>query len=298
MLIASVVAGVLLPMLHAAPAGAAPEPPPEPRVMEEGPHARATLVADVLTYKPGRPFTLGVTFDIDENWHLYWQGANDSGFPPAVEVRLPEGWTMGDWQWPAPVRHETTPGQILDFIYEHRVTLFAEVTPAKSASGPVDLEASAEWLVCQEACIPGDALLSIQIPEGPATKPSDHVELFDEARARIPRPLDAEAISRFVWKWSRGSLRITPVDRLSLTFAPSLAMPPLADRFRSTASKPGETLVIALGQGDGEPGVSGVLEVFDAQDQSVAIYHLEIPLGAMPSPAAARDEESPSSSNP
>lgn len=301
MLIAALCTGLASSLTPAPGAGPLHEPPAAPpaeiEVMDEGPHARPSLIADVLAYEPGKPFTLGVTFEIDDHWHLYWDGANDSGFAPTIELGLPEGWTIGDWQWPAPVRHETAPGQILDFIYEHRVTLFARVTPPAEARGAARIEAALEWLVCQEACVPGDARLSLNLPQGAAAA-SKHAPLFDDARARVPQSLTAEAIAQFSWGWSRGALRITPHEPGWLTFAPSGSMTPLADRFRSTLAKPGKTLVIAPATGAAEPRISGVLEVFDSEKQSVAIYYLDVAAGALPEPADSPGAEGRTKPNP
>lgn len=254
--------------------------------MSDVSHARPSLIADTIAYEPGTPLTLGLTFDIDEHWHLYWNGANDSGFAPTIDLDLPEGWTIGPWQWPAPMRYESAPGQILDFIYESRVTLFATLNPAAESRGSVTVRAATEWLVCQEACIPGYAELTLTLPPG-APAPSPQVARFEEARARLPQPLDAESIARFSWSWSRGALRITSHEPVWMTFAPGTDAPDLLDRFRGTRSKPGETLVIGLERAEPEARLCGVLELFDAGKQSQAIYYLDIPLGQLPSPAEA-----------
>ena len=54
---------------------------------------------------PGESVTLIWRFELADDWHLYWTGRNDSGYPPLIELDLPEGWVAGGLQWPAPERY-------------------------------------------------------------------------------------------------------------------------------------------------------------------------------------------------
>src|SRR5262245_51700008 len=84
--------------------------------------AKARLVSEFDALVPGKTAWLGVSFDLDPEWHLYWCGQSDSGAPIHVEFTLPAGYKGGDLVWPAPKRH-LSPGDLLDHVYEKRVTL-------------------------------------------------------------------------------------------------------------------------------------------------------------------------------
>src|SRR5438874_13838035 len=78
---------------------------------------QATLLADVDSVKPGKPFTLGVLLKIKPGWHVYWTNPGDSGAPTRVKWNLPEGWKAAELQYPIPRRIEL-PGGVVNYGYE------------------------------------------------------------------------------------------------------------------------------------------------------------------------------------
>jgi DsbC/DsbD-like thiol-disulfide interchange protein len=157
---------------------------------QEREHARARLVAETLAFEPGKTGSIAVTFEMDPHWHLYWKGQNDSGFAPKIEVTASPALSVGEPRWPAPKRN-VLPGNILDHIYENRVTLILPVDVPKDAKGEVTFKAQCEWLVCMESCVPGTADLTLTVPVGgpDAGKPGPDAALFAAARERLPQPL-------------------------------------------------------------------------------------------------------------
>ena len=65
-----------------------------------------TLICDVSSFKPGVPFRIGVRLAVAERTHVYWRNPGDSGLPSGVDWTLPDGFTAGPLQWPAPIRFE------------------------------------------------------------------------------------------------------------------------------------------------------------------------------------------------
>ncbi len=90
-------------------------------------HVRARLVADAAFIEPGQPFLLGVELEPDPGWHVYWRNPGGAGLSTGVLYRLPDGFSIGELQWPTPVEFEQ-PGGIIGYGYEDRVILAAEVT--------------------------------------------------------------------------------------------------------------------------------------------------------------------------
>jgi thiol:disulfide interchange protein DsbD len=281
-LIRSAVLSVLLLTGCAATPSAGP-PPEDPY----GPsHARVRLISESTALIPGQTATLGVAVDLEPGWHTYWDGLNDTGFPLSLEPVLPEGYTLGTLQWPAPERHVST-GEILDHIYHDQVTLLLPVAiPADAApNSSVTLSANVSWLTCREACIPGQDSLSITLsvlPEDVAPPPAGGAATrarFERARARIPGPLPGSPTSpvRYAWQQDGTTLVIEAPGAYRMAFFPYRDSAPLASLIRDGEVEGG---VLSLGL-DGDPGdapaVTGVLEV--QHDQTSAFYTLEIPLG-------------------
>jgi len=109
-------------------------------------------------------FTLGLHFQLEKGWHIYWINPGDSGEPPRVTWELPAGLTPEVMEWPAPRRLGTS--SIVDFGYEDAVMLIAPIHAEVSlpAQRPTRLGAEVRVLVCREMCIPGKARLSLTLP--------------------------------------------------------------------------------------------------------------------------------------
>lgn len=145
------------------------------------------LLADVSAIEPGVPFRAGIRFKLQPEWHIYWRYAGNVGLPPSIKWNLPEGFKVGDLQWPNPVRIDDTEAKLVSYAYEDEVLLFVTVTPPANLAGgsKVTLKTENEWLVCKVQCIPGDSTNSLELPVGKAA-PSASAPLFDRFTALVP----------------------------------------------------------------------------------------------------------------
>lgn len=146
---------------------------------------RMSLVADASRVAPNSTFRLGVLLEMAPGWHTYWQNPGDAGMPTRVEWCLPEGFTIGALEWPLPQRVRE-PGDVEVFAYKGRVLLMAAVhAPATLPEGPLRFSARAEWLVCEQTCIPGEGEASLEIEAGKELEPAPS-DLFAEFQAQLP----------------------------------------------------------------------------------------------------------------
>lgn len=155
----------------------------------DGPRVRATLLAERQALTPGAVNWLGVSFDMEPEWYIYWNGMN-SGFPPSFQWTLPPGFEVGQVLWPAPTRKVSGEG-ILDHVYKKRVMLLVplKVPPGLKAGEGVDLRARAEWLVCKDVCIPEEQEVSLRIAvanAGEGAGPGPAAAEMQRWRARVP----------------------------------------------------------------------------------------------------------------
>lgn len=154
------------------------------------PHGTLELIAENQWITIGHPFYLGLYFQLERGWHIYWVNPGDSGEPPRVTWQLPPGLSPGAIEWPAPRRLGTS--SIVDFGYEDAVTLIVPVHAETSlAAQPLaQLGAEIKVLVCREMCIPGRAQLLLTLPIK-SLRPAPDVrtrDLFAAARRDLPRP--------------------------------------------------------------------------------------------------------------
>ena len=149
---------------------------------------KATLLADVKAIEPGQKFRVGVLYRIEPSWHVYWRYSGDAGIPTKIAWQLPQGFKVGDLQWPVPMR-DKEPGDLEVFDYTSEVLLFAEVeAPATLPPGPILIQAKTDWLVCQSLCVPGKAQLSLTLTGG-GNVASDSAEIFQRYASLVPGQL-------------------------------------------------------------------------------------------------------------
>lgn len=148
------------------------------------PKAAPSLVADSEAVEPGRAFTVGIRFKLEEGWHLYWRFPGDSGAAPQVEWQLPPGFEAGPIQWPLPhlLRAE---GDLFTNVYEEELLLPVEIRPPSVLpAAPFVLKAKLKWYVCKETCLPGGEEVSLEMAAGKAT--ASNGELFSLWKSRLP----------------------------------------------------------------------------------------------------------------
>jgi thiol:disulfide interchange protein DsbD len=156
------------------------------------------LVAERAAVIPGGRIELALRIRHDPHWHTYWRNPGDSGLATRIEPHGPPGTRFGAIRWPAPERLWV--GPLANYGYEGEIVLpFTAEVPSGLAGPRARFEAQAQWLVCKDVCIPGEARLAIELPlasAGGDPARSSAAALFDAAARRTPdasAPLAAAA---------------------------------------------------------------------------------------------------------
>jgi thiol:disulfide interchange protein DsbD len=167
------------------------------------PHGTLELIAENQWIAPGHEFYLGLHFQLEKGWHIYWVNPGDSGEAPRVMWQLPAGLSPGAMEWPTPRRLGAS--SIVDYGYEDAVMLLVPVRTSANLSTQESAQLGAELkvLVCREICIPGKAQLSLTLPIKSLPPPLDArtKELFAVTRKSLPRPAPAN------WKFSVNEMK-------------------------------------------------------------------------------------------
>lgn len=157
-----------------------------------GPHTTVTLLANRDGFA-GERLWIGLQFQMERGWHIYWVNPGDSGEPPKVQWQLPAGFHVGPIEWPAP--EKLTAPSIVDYGYENEVVLVAPLTVPASAKNAerVTLAANVNWLVCKDICIPAKAHVALTLPAHGAQqdKASSSDTLFAETEKSLPHTAPA-----------------------------------------------------------------------------------------------------------
>jgi thiol:disulfide interchange protein len=186
---------------------------------------KAEILADTNAVVPGKPFTVGLLLRMVPGWHTYWKFPGDAGIPTELKWKLPPGWQVGEIQWPIPFKL-SEPGDIQIYGYHDEVLLMQEITPPTSITdSTVRLAADANWLVCENICIPGNASLRLELPKSTASTPAN-TEIFARFRRLLPRNWPEQKIAAANWTRTGPNLRLS-VKSAALANYPTVDFYPL-----------------------------------------------------------------------
>ena len=149
-------------------------------------NVRAELLSDVAQVKAGEPFWVGLRQVIRPKWHTYWKNPGESGLPTEISWTLPPGTKADPIVWPTPILFEV--GGITNYGFKDEAMLLVRITPPADLAGPLKLAAAANWLVCEDVCIPEEGKFELILPVGAAATPAPPATraLFEQARRQVP----------------------------------------------------------------------------------------------------------------
>ena len=161
---------------------------------------KASLISRQTGVNPGSTFTVALRLEHIPHWHTYWINPG-TGYPTSIEWDLPEGWSAGDIQWPAPLIIRDSHGTITGNGYEAVTYLPVSITaPDDAVAGSeVMLRGHADWLMCADVCIPGDSPIELTLPilsetPGPDATHHDAIEsALASLRPTLPAGVSATA---------------------------------------------------------------------------------------------------------
>jgi thiol:disulfide interchange protein DsbD len=245
-------------------------PAPEP--------VRLSLVAEREALVPGETARLGILFELEPGWHLYWPGRNDTGLPPRVKLDLPDGYRAEDLLWPSPERH-VSPGGILDHVYRDELLVILPVrVPETAAPGETArLGVEADWVVCEEFCLFGRDSAGIALPvskQAGARSEGRTTARFAETRRRLPRAA-AEYAGELHLAWQDPTLLVEAPGARRLEFYPATDCGELRDPLADAAVE-GPRMALRFDESREDPVLArGLLALFGAGGEGPRYLTLE-----------------------
>ncbi|MCP4412968.1 MAG: hypothetical protein GY808_10450, partial [Gammaproteobacteria bacterium] len=101
---------------------------------------------------------------------------------------LPEGIKAGEIQWPFPEKIDTPP--LVTYGYHDQIFLLTEIETSENIKSgeQITIAARADWLECDEMCIPGgvDLVLTLDITAEPSKIDEKWVKKLSDARTFLP----------------------------------------------------------------------------------------------------------------
>ena len=163
----------------------------------DGGHARVELVSERDVATPGETVWFGYSFEMDENWHIYWKNAGDAGIPPQMywddDNSLSED-RIGEIAWPVPHRIEVVAGEIMDYGYDGEIVLAFPVQIPEDADDMLRFGGTLDYLICEDICIPESVELEYFLEIGDTQVPNMYgADLIAGGLEQVPADFEGEA---------------------------------------------------------------------------------------------------------
>lgn len=152
----------------------------------EGDHLRIQWLAPESFANNAQSKTIGVYFQLDPEWHVYWRNPGDSGTAPRFSWQG-ENFHVGETQWPYP--HRIPVAHLTNLGYSEEVAYLFQLDFEPAIGDQLNVTLDLEWLVCKEECIPGFGSLTLTRPvAGELDQWETGAEnILREFKARIPQ---------------------------------------------------------------------------------------------------------------
>lgn len=148
---------------------------------------------------------LGVEMRLKPGWKTYWRSPGDAGFPPELTFVGSTNLQDAAIAFPAPHRFELFGLQT--FGYGEQVVFPLDVKPAQVGAA-LAVKAHLRYLVCEQVCIPYEADLALDVPQGPA-QPSADAALLNKFRSMVPGDGRAVGLDLAALKIAGDELQVT-----------------------------------------------------------------------------------------
>jgi DsbC/DsbD-like thiol-disulfide interchange protein len=129
-------------------------------------HVAIEAFTDQKSVTPGQTFRLALVESIQPGWHTYWINPGDAGQATKLSWTLPAGYRVSEVQWPVPQVFRS--GPLVTYGYEGKAVLLQNVqAPDRLGSKSVQLSVEAQWLACQDICIPEHGVAHVTVRQEP-----------------------------------------------------------------------------------------------------------------------------------
>jgi thiol:disulfide interchange protein DsbD len=151
-------------------------------------YTEGRLISESASVAPGTTATVGLHVTLAEHWHTYWVNPGDSGAALSLVFKNSPGVKVKAVHMPVPERFLAS--TLISLAYSKEVVFPMEIEVSKDLApgSAITIQADAEWLVCDEVCIPAIDTLRLDLPVTPIeeVRPSEHLGLMQKFLARIP----------------------------------------------------------------------------------------------------------------
>jgi suppressor for copper-sensitivity B len=147
------------------------------------PQSSAQLISAVQGTGDLATIPVALHIVLQPGWKTYWRSPGDAGYPLMIDVTGSDNVEEAKVAWPVPHRFQLFGLQT--FGYGTEVAFPVMVTP-RTPGARIALKANIRYLVCETVCIPQDAELALDLPQGDAT-PTGYAPLVNRFASLVPK---------------------------------------------------------------------------------------------------------------
>lgn len=239
-------------------------------------HASVEWITSSKTTLGHEPLNTAIRIRVDEGWHIYWMQPGDVGMRTSVECQVPPGWKIDGPKFPTPRRFLT--GKLASFGYENAVLLPITLTPPSTCDASAEFKAKVSWLACNEdACVPGDAELTLRINPGPITN-TTHTAAIMESIRMIPQSAAGRMTLELADVGSHLQMKLTTANGKCPDFSTFEVFPATPQIIQSSSiirfARQGESWVATALKSEYAPPSIRELQLILAEDDGTSSWEL------------------------
>jgi suppressor for copper-sensitivity B len=149
----------------------------------QGNEARVRLISATTATGDLSDIKLGLEFELNPGWKIYWRSPGDAGIPPETDWSGSSNLAKTKQNWPVPERFSAFG---LDTFGYGKEIIFPVTASLSEPSKPLSLKAEVNYLICDDICVPGQASLTLDLPAGEA-KSSSQLRRINHYQSLVPK---------------------------------------------------------------------------------------------------------------
>ncbi|SVB86565.1 uncharacterized protein METZ01_LOCUS239419, partial [marine metagenome] len=148
---------------------------------------RVRLISGVSGLGSGAGIELGLEFQLQPGWKIYWRSPGDAGSPPIIETSKSKNLSAIEMKWPWPLRFDE--GENLTTVGYLDHIVFPITAYAQNEFQPLALRVYIDYQACKTICIPVSAYAELIVPPG-KKDPTQYALLIENFKNYVPIPVN------------------------------------------------------------------------------------------------------------
>ena len=175
-------------------------------------HAKIQLLVETNEIVVNEDFVVGIKFEIEPGWHIYWKNPGDSGLPAEIEWKNIESVEFKNFLWPSP--QKTPEGPLMTYGYYNEVVIPAIFSVNRDYIENEPSIFEIDFLICEKICIPEKAVIDFALSNYSDEDIQFSRKILSSWYRELPTKFDSKLLveasdNYFSIEWESGNSDIT-----------------------------------------------------------------------------------------